>query len=185
MKLLRNILIATGAVLIGAFFYQSVIVRADSQPPLSQAHKQRIAANCTSAISSLSQLHRSDALLRVDRGQLYEFIGTKLMARLNSRLALNRLDAGDLVVIAAHYDKALASFRDAYKTYEERLSSVLKIDCTKQQEAFYYGVADVRAKRAVVYQRIKDLNDDVVDFYKAFGQFSQEYQTALRGVGNE
>lgn len=185
MKLLRNILIAIGAVLIGTLFYQSVIVRADSQPPLSQDHKQRIAASCTSAISSLSQLHRSDALLRVDRGQLYEFIGTKLMARLNSRLALNSLDAGDLVAIAARYDKALQNFRDTYKIYEERLSSVLKIDCTKQQEAFYYGVADVRVKRAAVYQRIKDLNDNAFDFHKAFGKFSQEYQAALRGVGNE
>lgn len=186
MKYLTVALLTISIAALAVVFYGSVMsVQADDQPPLSETHKKRIATNCTSATSSLRQLHRSDASLRVNRGQMYEYIGTKLMAHLNSRLVVNRLDGGKLVDEAARYDRALTNFRATYRIYEQQLSAVLRIDCKKQPEAFYYGVADVRRKRADVYEQTTNLNRIVDDYYEGFKKFSTEYKAAVRGVTND
>jgi lipoprotein NlpI len=190
MKLAQSIAIATGLTVIGGLAYVMVsapVAQADRYiAPLSSAHKQRIVASCATARASLSQLNRSDARLRFNRGQHYEFVGKKLMARLNSRLALDQLDAAsELVSITARYNKALENFRSSYQSYGEKLSEVLRIDCTKQPEAFYYGVVDARERRAEVHKRAIEINGTITDFQRVFGKFSSEYQAAVKGIGNE
>ncbi len=160
----------------------SAAVKADDEVPLSDQHKQRIVSNCTSAKASLQQLHRSDASLRVNRGQLYEFISTKLMARLNSRLALNRLDGAELVAAAAQYERTLGDFREAYRLYEKQLTSVLRTDCTKQPEEFYYRVLDARTKRSTVSELVVELGSLTDDYYRAFERFSSEYRSAVKEI---
>lgn len=185
-QIVRIGLVASFVLIIGALFFDTTAtVRADTRAPLSEAHKQRIVAKCTSVKSSLRQLHRSDASLRVNRGQLYEFVGTKLMTRLNSRLVTNRLDASMLVGTTVRYDKALAEFRTAYRFYEEQLSALLRIDCTRQPETFYYSVVDVRAKRAEVRKKVSDLSRIMGDYHKEFVRFSDEYSAAAKELGNE
>jgi hypothetical protein len=153
--------------------------------PLSEEQRRQIVVKCTSIKASLRQLHRSDASLRVNRGQLYEFIGTKLMARLNGRIVANRLDGGDLVASAARYDTALVNFRTVYQNYEEGLSATLRIDCVQQPEDFYYSVADIRKRRLEVYQRVTDINRYIDEYYEAFGQFSEDFRLAVKGVMGE
>lgn len=150
--------------------------------PLSDEHQARIAMNCASAKASLERLHRSDAALRVNRGQLYESISTKLMARLNSRVALNRLDGTELVSTAADYERALTTFRQDYRAYEEQLSGVLKINCITEPELFYYGVLEARSARSVVNQSIWQLHAYIDEYQQAFDQFQAEYTTATEGV---
>lgn len=186
MKFTTITFLTIGITALAVVFYGSTAsVQANEQPALGDAHKKRIVTNCTSATSSLRQLHRSDASLRVNRGQMYEYIGTKLMAHLNSRLAVNRLDGGKLIDEAARYDKMLTNFRAAYRTYEQQLSAVLRIDCKQQPEAFYYGVTDVRRKRADVYEQTTNLNRIIDDYYEGFKKFSTEYTTAIKGVSND
>src|SRR5689334_18968108 len=112
---------------------------------MTDEHIARIRMNCQDAQSSLSQLHASDALLRVNRGQLYESISTKLMAPLNSRIALHRLDGVKLVATTTRYESQLATFRAKYQEYEEAMSDVLRVNCVNQPVAFYDKVADTRA----------------------------------------
>lgn len=191
MKLIRNIAIGTGLAIIGGLFYfTSIAPQAHAydyaRVPLSQAHKQRIVSSCTSARSSLSQLSRSDARLRFNRGQHYDFVGKKLMARLNSRLALNQLDAaGELVTLSTRYNKALEYFRSSYQSYGEKLSEVLRIDCSKHPEDFYYGVLEARTIREEVHSRTVEVNAVIIDFQRVFGKFSSEYQAAVKGISNE
>jgi hypothetical protein len=182
---MHTIFFGVTLLLFGMLFLHTVNVKAEEQAPLSESHKQRIIASCTSAMSSLRQLHRSDASLRVNRGQLYEHVGTKLMARLNGRIALNKLDGGTLVNFSAEYDRALISFRTSYRLYEEQLSSALRIDCEKQPEGFYYAVIDARKKRTDVYQGVNELNRLIRDYYQEFERFSSTYRTALKGIDYE
>lgn len=172
------LIIVSTAVACAVFL--TVTARSLDVSPLSESHKERIVANCTSAKSSLQQLHRSDASLRVNRGQLYEFISTKLMARLNSRLVLNRLDASDLVAAAARYEQSLSYFRTTYQTYEEQLSALLRIDCQRQPEAFYYRALDVRQKRQAVAEVTSEIERYVVEYHQTFERFTAGYQAATR-----
>lgn len=168
-------------LLVGVSFVLSHSARAQ-QAALTDEHKQRIVANCVSAKASLQRLHRSDAQLRVNRGQLYEFVSAKLMAPLNSRLAMNSLDAADLVSTAAEYETALQQFRATYKTYEESLSAALRIDCTRQPSEFYEAVVVARQNRSLAHEAVIEVGRLAQEFYQSFGQFDSSYRAALRSV---
>jgi hypothetical protein len=89
------------------------------------------------------------------------------------------------VASAARYDTALVNFRTVYQNYEEGLSATLRIDCVQQPEDFYYSVADIRKRRLEVYQRVTDINRYIDEYYEAFGQFSEDFRLAVKGVMGE
>jgi len=169
------VLMAGLLILPGVF---SVAAWAEPQAPMTETHIERIRTNCIEAQTTLTQLHASDALLRVNRGQLYESISTKLMAPLNSRITLNRLDGSTLVAITARYEQQLDDFRVKYQQYEESMSKTLKIDCKKQPVAFYDGVTETRAKRKLVHDSAAVLQKSIQDYKTAFEDFAKKIQGA-------
>ncbi len=176
----RSVLVGmiAGASLL-ALFVCSQVSRAQS-PLMSEAHIERIRSNCTETKATLSQLHASDGLLRVNRGQVYESISTKLMATFNSRASLNRLDAVQLVAVASAYERELIAFRVDYKAYEQQMSDILKIDCTKQPVAFYDAIAEARDKRMKVRQRVVALTKQINEYKVAFDAFEKQYVASLQ-----
>lgn len=166
------------ALLCGALNFAA----AEETPPMDDAHIERIRANCTYAKATLDRVHESDALLRVNRGQLYESTSTRLIANLNSRIVLNRLDGTDLVKIASDYERGLTSFINNYRDYEQQSSRALSIDCTRQPVAFYDAVTSARQKRAVVYDSVTSLNSQANKYKDAFEKFATQYKTAAATV---
>lgn len=152
---------------------------------MSEAHIERIRSNCTEAKATLAQLHASDGLLRVNRGQIYDSISTKLMAPFNSRASLSRLDATQLVSVASAYERELTAFRTDYKAYEQQMSDILKIDCTKQPVAFYDAIAEARDKRLKVRQHVVALTKQINEYKTAFGNFEKQYLTSLQSTQEE
>lgn len=132
--------------------------------PMTDDQITRIKANCTSAKNTLNQLHASDALLRVNRGQIYESMSTKLMIRFNDRVSSNRLNADDLVTVTQTYTATLTTFRLDYQAYEEQLSKALNIDCSKEPVAFYDAVASSRTKRTQVHTDVVKLHQHIDDY---------------------
>lgn len=142
---------------------------AAAEPPLSDAHLNKIRLNCVEVQSSLTQLHASDALLRVNRGQLFESISTKLMAPFNSRVALNKLDGSGLLGTTVEYERALSSFRNDYKSYEEDLAAALAIDCQAKPAEFYHLINSARRGRELVH-------GDVLALQKYIKQYSAQFE---------
>jgi hypothetical protein len=163
----RFLIVSTvlATALSGAFLWQAR-VEAQNTPPMTEAHIAKIRSNCVEAQSILNQLHTSDALLRVNQGQVYELISTKLMAPFNGRVALNKLDATKLIAVSSDYDRELMAFRANYKLYEESMSRTLKFNCTNQPVAFYDSVGETRAKRKIVYNNTLNLKT-YIQKYKA------------------
>jgi hypothetical protein len=178
MKRFVGLIVVTVLVVAGVVLWRaSVAVHADDDSSLmTEAHITRIRSNCAEAQSTLSQLHASDALLRVNRGQVYESISTELMAPLNSRLASNQVGDANLVTIANAYDNELAAFRTAYQVYEESMSQVLEINCTNEPVSFYDAVADARTKRNAVYQSTQTLKTTIQDYENEFEVFAKNFQ---------
>lgn len=172
MKRLAFLVLAFGAILIAALSLQN-LAKATSHVPMTEAHIERIRANCVEAQSVLRRLHASDGLLRVNRGQLYELISTKLMAPMNSRVALNRLDGLGMVSITAEYERQLDAFRLRYKEYEESMSATLEIDCTNQPVAFYDKVSETREKRQKVNDATNVLHEAIGEYRQAFEEFTK------------
>ncbi len=165
MKRFLIVFVVLTVAIGGAFLWQAS-VQAQDAPPMTEAHIAKIRSNCIEAQSALTQLHTSDALLRVNQGQLYELISTKLMAPFNGRVALNKLDATKLITVSTAYDQELMAFRANYKLYEEAMSRTLKINCINQPVAFYDSVGETRDKRKVVYNNSIDLKT-YIQKYKA------------------
>lgn len=151
-----------------------------AETAMSDAHVEKIRTNCVSTQNTLNRLHAADALLRVNRGQAYESISVKLMASMNSRIALNRLDGRDMLNIAVTYEKELADFRTSYQTYEQNMTQLLKIDCVKQPVTFYDKVAVVRQQRVSVHDHVVKLHQYIWDYKTAFDVFSIQFKTQAK-----
>lgn len=136
----------------------------------------RVKANCVSIKNSLNQLHASDALLRVNRGQVYESMGTKLMDTFNDRLGSNRLDNKATVTVTGNYRSALNAFRQNYIAYEQKLSAAIRIDCVAQPNTFHAAVEDARVLRAKVHEDVVKLHRLIDDYRSAVSDFLLNYQ---------
>jgi len=147
------------------------IVKTTAAADLSDEQLGRIKSNCLSIKGSLNQLHATDALLRVNRGQIYEAIGTKLMSNFNARLSNNSLDNKGLVAVTQSYQTAQVTFRDDYRIYEQQLSAALRIDCTKEPAALHEAIESAREKRDIVHADVLRLNQFIDDYRLAVNDF--------------
>lgn len=174
---MKRFLIITATLATALFGVAALDASAVSEEsvPMTEAHIARIRSNCVEAQSVLFQLHASDAGLRVNRGQLYESISTKLMIPLNSRMILNRIDTTNLLSIATQYEQQLAAFRTQYQTYEEKMSSTLAMDCINQPVAFYDSVTDTRKQRQLTHSKTLELHKSIDKYGKEFESFARSF----------
>ena len=149
---------------------------AQAQAALSETHIERIRQNCVTAQTALSQIHASDALLRVNRGSLYENISDKLMAPLNSRIALSRLEGLRMASIALEYDRRLDAFRVNYKQYEETMSRTLKINCAEKPVEFYESVTQTRQERRRLHENTRTITALLLDYKTGFEDFAKRFE---------
>ncbi len=139
---------------------------------LSEEHQQSIRQNCVTTQTTLQQLHASDGVLRVNLGKIYENMSNKLMAPLNSRIALNRQEGLQLAATALEYDRQLDVFRASYKQYEESMSRTLKINCAENPVEFYSNIISTRQKREKLHQDTKTLSALLRDYKGHFENFA-------------
>lgn len=130
----------------------------------SSAPLDAIQANCSNIRTALNRLHNNDAIVRVNTGQVYNNISSRLMARLNSRLALNKIDAAELVALTSRFEKGRNSFSMRYNEYESALSTLLKIDCKTQPTDFYSHLSLARSERLKLSSSVRELNDIIAEY---------------------
>lgn len=145
---------------------------------LSQSQQAAIVANCSSTKNTLNQLHVSDALLRVNMGQMYEAISTKLMDGFNNRVSNNGFNNSNLSGVSNSYDSQLDKFRSDYITYEDNLSTAINIDCKKNPTGFYDAVSTARNDRIKVHDDVVQLNKLIDEYGLRVNQFKDDYQKA-------
>ncbi len=136
----------------------------------------RIKSNCVAIKSNINQLHASDALLRVNRGQVYESMASKLMDNFNSRLSSNQLDNRAMTTATSSYRTALALFRTDYIAYEQKLSEALRIDCVDQPNSFYNTLEEARKLRLVVHTDVQKLHRLIDDYRSSVSGFLLNYE---------
>lgn len=166
------------AVFISGFFLYNVHAQDGS---ITDQQVQQIRDNCLSTKNTLNQLHVSDALLRVNMGQVYESLSAKLMDGFNKRVSNNNYDDVDLISATKNYRAMLDTFRTDYKTYEEQLSNTLNIDCQQDPVAFYDAILWARIKRNQVSSDTKSLNQYIEQYQLVVNQFEKDFQTKVSG----
>lgn len=164
----KVIVLGFAAAFLLSFGFSGV---SSAQTELTDEQLKRINNNCLSIKNTLNQLRSSDALLRVNRGQLYEAVGGKLMNNFNSRVSSNGRDAKGLTLTTTNYQTALTTFRDDYKAYALQLSSAIKIDCATQPTQLHAAIIDARQKRAKVHTDVIRLNQYIDDYRSGVSDF--------------
>lgn len=139
-------------VMVSPFAY------AESTPPMITDYQASlIQANCISVKTTLTRIHANDALSRVHLGQEYETISTKLMAPMNSRIALSKLDGVELTKTTVKFNASITEFRNLYKQYEQTMSRALQIKCSEQPVEFYNVIVQAQVQRANVRASVEKL----------------------------
>ena len=110
------------------------VVRAEDPSSLLLTDDQisLIRANCLDVQSTLQRIHSSDALARFNLGQQYNIISTKLMAPMNSRISLNKLNGVAMAQTAVDFNSEIDRFNSMYQQYEETMQRALKKNCRDQ-----------------------------------------------------
>jgi len=153
-------------------------VSAQNENEVTVAQTQQIRNNCSLLKNTLNQLHVSDALLRVNMGQRYELMSTKLIDRFNSRVSSNNLKVDQLAIASVNYKSTLDIFRLDYQSYEENMVTTIKIDCQSEPNAFYNSLLTTRNKRMQVYIDVKKLNQEIDQYRSAVSQLEKDYQAS-------
>lgn len=165
-------------VIVGLVFGGSFAYAEDATTTLQDSDIATIRANCVGVQTMLSRIHSSDALARVNLGQQYETISTKLMAPLNSRVALNRLNGVALTQTTVDFNTKLNEFRSLYQQYEQTLLRSIQIKCTDQPVAFYDTLTLARSHRSAVREAVVSLSGLV----KQYGEDASALHQAIKDV---
>lgn len=131
----------------------SPLVHADDQTSsaLSDGQIATIRTTCVSVQSALTRISASDALSRVSLAREYETISGKLMAPMNSRVALNKLNGVALAKTTAEFNSKTDEFRSLYKEYEDTIANALSMKCSDQPVAFYDTISLARTRRETLH----------------------------------
>lgn len=143
---------------------------------LTPAQADTVRANCVSIKTSLNQLRVSDALLRVNQGQIYESMASKLMDNFNNRLSGNGFDNRATATVTANYRAALDTFRKDYISYEQKLTDAIRTDCTQQPNTFHSLIEEARTLRKTVHSDVKKLHRIIDDYRSSVGDFLLNYE---------
>jgi len=173
MIFVKRLIIGLSLTVLGTGIFFNIASAQDV--PMTAIQIEQIKSSCVSAKNTMAQLHANDALLRVNRGQMYESMTTKLMSRFNDRVDSNHQNSKGLTTVTQSYNAALTTFRIDYQSYEESLSAALKIDCTNEPVTFYDAVADARSKRTQVHVDVVKLHQYIDDYQAAFDTFATSF----------
>ena len=134
------------------------------RPVLATPSDEVLRANCQAVQTVMSQMEKTDAALRINRGRVYNEI-LDLFYAMNSRLAANKISAPGLASITEEFDQLLTEFRDLYNTYDDELNEMVDMKCQESPGGFYSQLNTVRSLRNDLNNNVRDL-DQLLDDYK-------------------
>ena len=146
---------------------------------LSSSQIELISAYCTESRGHLERLHSADALQRVNLGQRYENISTKLMAPLNSRIALAGHDGLEMAKTSVEFNQELTEFRKTYLKYDNQIDDIISMDCENNPVEFYRQLEAARQERQHLADNVGKLNQLILQYQTEFESFAS---TVKQGV---
>lgn len=133
--------------------------------PLNDTQIEMIRQNCLAAQGSMQRLEQSEAVSRRNRGVSYES-ALRLMAALNSRIAINKLNAPNLSSITSDVEKKRTEFTEKYLAYNNSFTVTMKLaNCREQPVTFYDYLTQTRELRTALSSTIDDI-DRLLDQYQ-------------------
>lgn len=161
-KMARLGLVLVGVLFGGLFTVRAYAVEGSATEMVDAdasdvAKYKNITKNCVEIHDKLVSLQHDDSRARVYLGRHYELILTDFVKPLNVWLVENSLSAGDFVENQNNLVAVRADFVSDYVNYQKRLEDLVAMDCASEPEKFYDTLKEVRAKRKIVEQDVKEM----------------------------
>ncbi len=164
------------SLLLASLLVPGPVAHAQGQEiSLTDEQLSLVAQNCISAQGIIERIRSNDALMRRNLGYQYESIATKLMAPMNSRIALNGLDGVELQKTTIDFNTALDAFRKVYISHDQAQERVLQINCRKNPGDFYAAVSEARQYRRGVSDAVTRLQELIAQYRKQIDVFSVQF----------
>ncbi len=152
-----------------SMFVAALAVTLITLPVVAAPSQDVVKVSCTSAQSMLSQIEKTDAALRINRGRVYNELNDLFFA-MNARVSVNRLSSTKLASITDDYSNELKDFRSLYSDYDGDLTNLVGMDCRSNPDDFYSSLTKLRDKRSKLKQSVDTLDKlfhDYVDEFNA------------------
>lgn len=148
-------------ILSGGFF-----ISVTTYAQVDEAKIDTVKQNCVTAQVEIQRVRYNDAAVRVNRGQGYETLLSKMINPLNSRVTANGYNehAASLTATATKYQKQLAKFKKDYDAYDDTLASLLRLKCVDKPEVFYGSLEAARTQRASLSVDIANLTQIISEY---------------------
>lgn len=138
-------------LILGVMITGHGVARAVDAPLiLTNDQVEHIRNVCADTQIAIRNLHATDALARINVVQQYTTISTRMMAPMNSRVAINKLDGVELTRLTVDFNNELEHFRSPqglYPDYERTQSAAINMNCYDQPVEFYDTVNLMLKKR--------------------------------------
>lgn len=170
LKKLSVVLLAVVSVFI---FNKTASAQSSELTPEKQVV---VTQTCVSAQTVLQKVQHNDAATRVNLGQVYETLGSRLMTPLNTRATSNGYNnsATFLIDTTKRYRQSLNDFKDHYESYDNSVSAALKTKCKDKPSVFYGHIEEARRKRQDVASDITNLSNLIGEYRGNVGKLRTE-----------
>ncbi len=163
---IMNKRVVIGILLLPLFVVPIFAATTHAESDITPEKQAIIVESCVGAQTVLQRIQHNDAATRVNRGQGYETLVSRLMTPLNSRATSGGYNnsASLLVDTTKRYQQALENFKDHYKQYDNAISAALKVKCKTDPTRFYGYVEDARKQRQSLAADVSNLSSLISEY---------------------
>lgn len=172
MRIFLSAVFIVGSLLLS----QSVGAQEQETTELSPEKIIDIKASCVGVQVVLQKIKYNDAANRVNRGQGYESLVTRMIIPMNSRAAVNGFSnsAASLANITSRYQQSFKNFKKNYDNYDDALNSTLRIKCQEKSTEFYTHLTEARKYRTNLANDITSLTQIMEEYRQAVVKLKDE-----------
>lgn len=140
---------------------------------LSNQRLEIVKSNCKSSQVTLKQIQYSDTATRISRGRDYQQL-IKLMATFNSRLALNKIDAGSTSTLTANMETQFDGFQQTFIKYGDQIASLINMNCQAKPADFYSQLEQLRNQRQSLAKEVDSISKLLDQYQKSVSQIAKQ-----------
>ncbi len=153
------VIIIIGGFLVLFQFSKIVFAEEMAKEKPTEIQISKISKKCEDLKNNLKKLRSEDTLKRVNLGKNYEKISNGLMSNFNARIALNKKNGAELILVTSEFEENFKYFKENFQTYERELSELVSQDCAKNPREFYLKLEKARRARREVNYNTKKMNE--------------------------
>lgn len=125
---------------------------------LSEKEQTRLASRCAKAQEKLTKIAYALDTRSLIITKKYDLIEVHLIA-VQKRLTVQQIDTSIIDLLLTNFQKLTSQYDTALLDYHNALDDAVVVDCASEPETFKALLEDVRTKRQVFVNSVKDVKD--------------------------